>query len=119
SSLIGVLAQRLVRVLDDESKIPYTASDYECEVLGVDPSHAPTLYKPGTGGNRGFVGRTGIYELITLDDRMREMIHEGVSEHEFERYARNSSPSIRADGRRQVLLGHTTVDEVLRVTRED
>jgi general secretion pathway protein E len=119
SSLIGVLAQRLVRVLDDDTKIPYTASDYECEFLGVDSSKAPTLYKPGTGGNRGFVGRTGIYELITLDDHMREMIHEGVSEHEFERYARNSSPSIRADGRRQVLLGTTTVDEVLRVTRED
>jgi general secretion pathway protein E len=47
------------------------------------------------------------------------MIHEGISEHEFERYARNSSPSIRADGRRQVLIGNTTVDEVLRVTRED
>lgn len=119
SSLIGVLAQRLVRVLDDGTKIPYTASEYECEVLGVDPSDPPTLYRAGTGGNRGFVGRTGIYELITLDDRMREMIHEGISEHEFERYARNSSPSIRADGRRQVLLGRTTVDEVLRVTRED
>lgn len=119
SSLIGVLAQRLVRVLDDESKIPYTASDYECEVLGVDPSSPPTLYKAGTGGNRGFVGRTGIYELITLDDRMREMIHEGVSEQELERHARKTSPSIRADGRRQALLGRTTLDEVLRVTRED
>ena len=119
SSLIGVLAQRLVRVLDDASKIPYTASEYDCEVLGVDPASPPTLYKPGTGGNRGYVGRSGLYELITLDDRMREMIHEGVSEQEFERYARNSSPSIRADGRRQVLLGHTTLDEVLRVTRED
>ena len=119
SSLIGVLAQRLVRVLDDETKIPYTASDYECEVLGVDPSNAPTLYKAGTGGNRGFVGRMGIYELITLDDRMREMIHEGVSEQEFDRHARIDSPSIRADGRRLVMLGRTTLDEVLRVTRED
>ncbi len=119
SSLIGVLAQRLVRVLDDETKIPYTASDYECEVLGVDPSNPPTLYRAGTGGNRGFVGRTGIYELISVDDRMREMIHDGVSEQELERHARKSSPSIRADGRRQALLGRTTLDEVLRVTRED
>jgi general secretion pathway protein E len=119
SSLIGVLAQRLVRVLDDETKIPYTASDYECEVLGVDPSNAPTLYKAGTGGNRGFAGRMGIYELITLDDRMREMIHEGVSEQELDRHARIDSPSIRADGRRLVILGRTTLDEVLRVTRED
>jgi general secretion pathway protein E len=119
SSLIGVLAQRLVRVLDDATKIPYTASDYDCEVLGIDPSNAPTLYKAGSGGNRGFVGRTGIYELITLDDHMREMIHDGVSEQELERHARTASPSIRADGRRQVLLGQTTLDEVLRVTRED
>jgi general secretion pathway protein E len=119
SSLIGVMAQRLVRVLDEETKVAYTASDYECEVLGVDPSSAPTLYKAGSGGNRGFVGRTGIYELIMLDDRMREMIHEGVSEQDLERHARKSSPSIRADGRRLVMLGKTTLDEILRVSRED
>ena len=119
SSLIGVLAQRLVRVLDDETKIPYTASEYECEVLGVDPATPPTLYKAGSGGNRGFVGRTGIYELISVNEKMREMIHEGVSEQDLERHARKSSLSIRADGRRLVLLGRTTLDEVLRVTRED
>lgn len=119
SSLIGVLAQRLVRVLDDETKIPYTASEYECEILEVDPANPPTLYKAGSGGNRGFVGRTGIYELISVDDKMREMIHDGVSEQELERHARKDSASIRADGRRLVLLGRTTLDEVLRVTRED
>ena len=47
------------------------------------------------------------------------MIHSGVSEQELERYARRFGPSIRADGRRQVLAGHTTLEEVLRVTRED
>jgi len=119
SSLIGVLAQRLVRVLDEASKISHTASDYECEVLGVDPSNPPTLYRPGDGGNRGFSGRTGIYELFAVDDEMRSMIHDGVSEQELERHARKSSPSIRADGRRLVLSGRTTLDEVLRVTRED
>ena len=119
SSLIGVLAQRLVRVLDDATKIPYTATDYECQVLGVDPANPPTLYKPGTGGNRGFIGRSGIYELIVVDEQMREMIHDGVSEQELERQARKHTPSIRADGRRLVLMGRTTLDEVLRVTRED
>lgn len=119
SSLIGVLAQRLVRVLDNDTKIPYTASEHECGILDVDPKAPPTLYKPGTGGNRGFAGRTGIYELISVDDRMREMIHDDVSEQELERYARTKSPGIRADGRRQVLLGTTTLEEVLRVTRED
>ena len=67
----------------------------------------------------GFQGRTGIYELITVDDDMREMIHSGVSEQELERHARKTTPSIRADGRRQVLAGRTTLEEVLRVTRED
>ncbi len=119
SSLLGVLAQRLVRVLDASSRTPYTAREYECNLLGVDPANPPTLYHPGEGANGGFSGRTGIYELITVDDEMREMIHGGVSEQELDRHARKTSPSIRADGRRQVLNGTTTLEEVLRVTRED
>ena len=119
SSLIGVLAQRLVRVLDDETKVPYTAREYECEILGVDPANPPTLYHPGEGPNGGFAGRTGIYELIAVDDKMRSMIHEGVSEQDLERYARTMGPSIRSDGQRRVLEGSTTIEELLRVTRED
>jgi len=119
SSLIGVLAQRLVRVLDDNTKVPYTANPYECEQLQADPANPPTLYQPGGGASVGFEGRTGIYELIAIDDAMREMIHDGVSEQDLERYARTKGPSIRADGRRQVLAGRTTLEELLRVTRED
>ncbi len=119
SSLIGVLAQRLVRVLDEETKQPYTATEYECRVLGADPNNPPTLYKAGAEGSAGFAGRTGIYELIAVDDAMRAMIHDGVSEQELERHARTMTPSIRADGRRRVLNGSTTLEEVLRVTRED
>jgi general secretion pathway protein E len=119
SSLIGVLAQRLIRVLDDDSKIPYTASKYECKILGVDPKKPPTLYKAGSGANDGFLGRTGIYELVAVDDHMRGMIHDGHSEQNLEKYARTMTPSIRADGRRRVLAGNTTLEEVLRVTRED
>ena len=119
SSLIGVLAQRLVRVLDDRTKVPYTASEYECRTLKVDPANPPTLYKPGGGENKGFRGRTGIYELILIDDTMRSMIHDGVSEQDLERYARTKTPRSRADGRRRVLDGSTTLEEVLRVTRAD
>ena len=119
SSLIGVLAQRLVRVLDDDTKVPYTATKPECEFLGVDPASPPTLYKPGGGQNAGFSGRTGIYELIAVDDEMRSMIHDEVSEQKLEKYARKFGPSIREDGRRRALQGTTTLDEVLRVTRED
>ena len=106
-------------IIEDDTKIPYPAGEYECRILGADPAQPPTLYKHGNGPNSGFLGRTGIYELIAVDDAMRTMIHDGVSEQELERHARTKTPSIRADGRRQVLEGHTTLEEVLRVTRED
>ncbi|MDH4049117.1 MAG: type II secretion system ATPase GspE [Gammaproteobacteria bacterium] len=119
SSLIGVLAQRLVRVLDGETKVAYTARDYECRTLKMDPNNPPTLYRAGVEDGSGYHGRTGIYELIAVDDRMRTMIHDGVSEQELEKYARTKGPSIRDDGNRRVLEGSTTLEEVLRVTRAD
>jgi general secretion pathway protein E len=119
SSLIGVLAQRLVRVLDAETKQPYTATEYECRMLNVDPASPPTLYRPGDGANGGFKGRTGIYELIAVDEEMRRMIHDGANEMDLEKHARRTSVSIRSDGQRRVLAGDTTLEELLRVTRED
>ena len=59
------------------------------------------------------------YELVLVDDHLRTMIHDGAAEHEMERYARTLTPSIRDDGRAKVLAGSTTLEEVLRVTRED
>ena len=119
SSLVGVLAQRLVRVLDEDTKVPYTAREYECHSLKIHPSSPPTLYRNGSGDATGYRGRTGIYELIVIDDTMRTMIHDGASEQKLEKYARTMTPSIRADGRRRVLDGDTTLEEVLRVTRSD
>jgi general secretion pathway protein E len=120
SSLIGVLAQRLVRVLSPDTKEAFTAGEYERRLLNV-PADAPspTLYRAGADTNQAFKGRTGIYELVLVDDTMRTMIHDGSGEHELERYARTMTPSIRDDGRARVLGGVTTIEEVLRVTRED
>ncbi len=120
SSLVGVLAQRLVRVLNPETKEPYVAGEYERRLLNV-PADAPspTLYRPGVETAMGFKGRTGIYELVMIDDAMRTMIHDGASEQEMERHARTLTPSIRDDGRARILSGVTTIEEVLRVTRED
>jgi general secretion pathway protein E len=118
SSLIGVLAQRLVRVLDPALRVPYTASEYECRLLNVDPSNPPTLYR-APADDEGYQGRTGIYELVQVDNTMRTMIHDGAGEHELERYARTLTPSIREDGMRKVLAGTTTLEEVVRVTRAD
>jgi general secretion pathway protein E len=119
SSLIGVLAQRLVRVLEDDAKISYEARDYECKALNLDSANPPTLYRAKNDDTAGFKGRTGIYELIAIDDAMRTMIHDGESEQSLEKYARTLTPSIRADGRRRVLNGDTTLEEVLRVSRAD
>jgi general secretion pathway protein E len=119
SSLIGVVAQRLVRTLNPENKVPFEAGEYERRLLGLAPEDpSPTLYRPGPGPG-GFRGRTGIYELVIVDDAMRTMIHDEAAEHELERYARTMTPSIRDDGLDRVLRGETTVEEVLRVTRED
>ncbi len=118
SSLIGVVAQRLVRVLNSDSRQSFVAGDYERRLLGLASEQpSPTLYRPL--GNAGYRGRTGIYELIVVDDAMRTMIHDGASEQELERRARLSTPSIRDDGLAKVLRGETTIEEVLRVTRED
>jgi general secretion pathway protein E len=119
SSLIGVLAQRLVRVLNPDNRVPFTAGEYERRLLGLKPEDpSPTLYHPARDAN-GYRGRTGIYELILIDDTLRTMIHDGAGEHEIERYARKFTPSIREDGLNRVLAGETTIEEVLRVTRED
>jgi general secretion pathway protein E len=119
SSMTGVIAQRLVRLLDPETKEPYQATAYECRELGVDPANPPTLYRTPEGSKMGdgYRGRSGIYELITIDDELRTMIHDGAGEHELENHARTRSSSIREDGIRQVLAGVTTLEEVLRVTR--
>jgi general secretion pathway protein E len=120
SSLIGVLAQRLVRVLNQDTKEAYVAGEYERRLLNVPNSApSPTLYRPGADSNQGFKGRTGIYELVLVDDTMRTMIHDGAGEHELDKYARTLTPSIRDDGRAKILSGTTTIEEVLRVTRED
>jgi general secretion pathway protein E len=120
SSLIGVMAQRLVRVLTPESKQPFQAGEYERRLLNLKPSDpSPTLYRPGRDASGGYRGRTGIYELVVVDDQFRTMIHDGAAEHELERYARTLTPSIRDDGRAKVLKGETAIEEVLRVTRED
>ena len=81
-----------------------------------------TLYRPRDDlGSRhaGYKGRTGIYELIPVDEAMRRLIHEGASEAELERHARSRAPSILEDGWQKCLSGQTTTEEVLRVTRED
>lgn len=125
SSLLGVLAQRLVRVLCTECRQSYSATPSEMKQLGILDNYTnapPQLYKP-VGcqhcNQTGYVGRTGIYEYIELDDHLRSMIHDNASEQILEEHARTLSASIRDDGIQLVLKGMTTLEEVLRVTRDN
>ena len=122
SSLIGVLAQRLVRKLCPHCKTSHTASPTECEWLSISTEQPPTIYQPGSCeqcNHLGYYGRTGVYEFINVDSKLQSLIHDGAGEQEMEKYARNYSTSLRQDGRRLVLAGMTSLEEVLRVTKED
>jgi general secretion pathway protein E len=121
SSILGVLAQRLVRVLSPATREPYVAGEYERRLLNLPEEGPPvTLYRPNPRDpSGGYKGRTSILELVMVDEQMRMMIHDGASEMDMERHARTRTPGIRDDGRAKVLAGITTIEEVLKVTRED
>lgn len=122
SSLAGVLAQRLMRLLCTECKKPMLATAIECELLGVAESSSPVIYHAvGCPACRhtGYSGRRGVYELIAMDETLRTMIHDRVPELKMRKYARTLYPSLRQDGFRRVLNGETSLEEILRVTSED
>jgi len=122
SSLLGVLAQRLVRTLCPHCKAAHEPDKEERNLLGIAKKDGVVIYR-ATGCEQcnfsGYRGRTGIHELLLVDEHIRELIHNGKGEQAIEKYVRQHSPSIRADGFSKVLLGETTLEEVLRVTRED
>lgn len=122
SSLLGVLAQRLVRTLCPQCKEAHAPDKEERNLLALTKKEASVIYRAKGCEHcnfSGYKGRTGIHELIMVDDAMREMIHNGKGEQSIEKYARQFTPSIRADGFAKVIAGVTTLEEVLRVTRED
>jgi len=122
SSLAGVLAQRLVRLLCVNCRKPYEPSGKEFADLELKKTGARTIYR-AVGcelcNSQGYDGRTGIYELVEADDAMRTMIHDLAGEHEIEQYVHSRRPTIRQDGLRRILAGDTSIEEVLRVTSED
>ncbi len=122
SSLTGVLAQRLMRLLCPHCKKPMPATATECALLGVKEETPPIIYHAvGCAQCRftGYGGRSGVYELIAIDETLRSMIHDRASEQEMRKYARKLFMSLRQDGYRRVLMGFTSLEEILRVTSED
>lgn len=119
SSLIGVVAQRLVRLLCPHCKVAKVATPSECQLFQHDLSDAPLIYKAVGCTHCSFTGyhkRTGIYDIIVIDDALRTMIHRQAGEHELKTYCRDEFPSLRQDGLRRVLAGDTSLEEILRIT---
>jgi general secretion pathway protein E len=89
-------------------------------LLGLTANSEPvTIYHPEGCEHckyTGYRGRTGIYEMIEVDDALRLMIHEGASEQQMLAAARKEYPGMVEDGRRRILAGETSMAEVLRVT---
>jgi general secretion pathway protein E len=121
SSLIGVLAQRLVRKLCPHCKIAYAPSVQEWAAL--DASRPPATVYRANGceqcNQTGYRGRTGVYELMIVDEPLRRLIHDNAGEHLIRQHAEaHGMHVLREDGLRWVVAGETSIEEVLRVTRE-
>jgi general secretion pathway protein E len=123
SSIVGLIAQRLVRKLCPHCKTPHTLRDDEKELIGCSPeTDLPQVFEPKgceQCNHLGYKGRTSIYELIIIDERLRGMIHRNDALQIMEEYLRPTTPSIREDGFKRVLSGDTSLAEVLRVTTQN
>ena len=123
SSLLGVLAQRLVRTLCLACRVAAEPSDGESrllEDLGL-PATCPAWHAPGCAqcNQMGFSGRTGIYELLQIDEMLRRLIHDGAGEMALRDAAsRAGMQRLRRDGARWIAEGTTSLAELTRVTRE-
>ena len=110
SSVLGVLAQRLVRRLCPHCKRSSTEADGKTHwhPVGCDKC-----------AHTGYTGRTGVYELFTIDDDIRTLVHNGAPESEMRQHAqRKGMRTMREDGQRWVDAGETTLEELLRVTKD-
>jgi general secretion pathway protein E len=121
SSLIGVGAQRLVRRLCLECRKPFAADAAQLQALGFAPRQGTFFTARGCPAcnHSGYRGRTGIYELLTVDDGLRRLIHDRASEQVLREYAvAHGMRSLRDDGMRWAAEGAISLEEVVRVTRE-
>jgi general secretion pathway protein E len=126
SSVIAVMAQRLVRRVCSACREAYQPSREELEELSIAPQRliGRTAYKSGQGCNQckrtGYRGRTGIHELLVVDDEIRGLVMKSADAASIRRAATaRGMNTLREDGADKVLDGITTIEEVLRVTQED
>ena len=125
SSVIAILAQRLVRVVCPKCKHPFTPSDAVLETAGITPEVAATAtFMKGKGcsycSKTGYRGRLGVFELMLMTPRIRELAFQGASTQEIRKAAvAQGMHTLYQDGIRKVLKGITTLEEVFRVAKKD
>lgn len=126
SSLIAVMAQRLVRRVCPDCRRPSQPTAQELGELGLGPleDNKDVQFFVGEGCERcfrtGYRGRTGIYELMLIDEPIQDCIYKQETAGKIKRFALDAGmQTLRMDGARKVLAGITTVSEVLRVTQAD
>jgi general secretion pathway protein E len=126
SSVIAVCAQRLVRVICKECSSAYEPTDEELKEIGLTRkdlrSHGQINIGMGCERclNTGYVGRSAIYELLVLEDQVRQQVMRHASATEIKETAvQRGLRTLRMDGARKVIEGLSTIEEVLRVTQLD
>ncbi|HTO09759.1 MAG TPA: type II secretion system ATPase GspE [Myxococcota bacterium] len=125
SSLVAAIAQRLIRVLCKRCREAYTPGDEELAEIGIRRTDAVsrTIYRPKGCvhcNHTGYHGRTGIFEILIIDDVIRSMITKGVDSKQIQDQAvRLGMQTMRMHGARMVLEGNTSVAEILRQTEEE
>lgn len=123
SSLMAVLAQRLVRTICPGCKEAFAPTKEELAELGLSPNEVKFLYR-GKGCDQcqktGYLGRLGIFEMMVVDDDLRQLILKNVDSGTLKTKARSHGMiTLREDGADKVKRGITTIEEVTRVTRDD
>ncbi len=123
SVLEGVLAQRLVRRICPACRVPDTPSQADLDALGIEAPPGTELFR-GKGCDEcrgtGYRGRSGIYELFTIDEDARSLILRHASTRDIRQHAiQRGMVTLRLDGYKRACEGVTTIEEILRVTQED
>ena len=125
SSLNLVMAQRLVRTIDEENKEAYKPTKDDLDLVSFPKTKIKStkFYRgiPGrTNHNSGYKGRTAIHEILEVDNPMKKLIFDGANQNEIKKAAiKNGMTPLREAGIQKVISGSTTIDEVLRATVED
>ena len=118
-NVIGIVAQRLVRILCDACKAPYSPSPVEVQLLGFSPAQSSTVFRSvgcPVCENQGYKGRMSIMELLKFDAELDELVTQRASLKTMTEYLRQHGfVSMAEDGMRRVRQGFTTVEEVGRV----